>query len=205
MRTIGFDADGVLYDFVGGVIDQMHREERARGLTHESCDRWDIAEAFGIEQHVLDGMCGQPGWASELVVLPGAVEAVERLRKRYRVVCVTSPYEGAPTWQHDRLAALKRDFGFAKWDVLFCSDKSLARVDALIDDKPENLFDDCGDGVFSLGCLIERPWNAEWRKTRFLSSGYQRTNDSENDLFVGSLDRAADVVDAFMFARERRF
>jgi 5'(3')-deoxyribonucleotidase len=154
------DCDGVLADFVTPVVAWAGPD-----FTRDSISEFDILKAWGIEdrQDELDRHCAQPGWCEALPVYEGAREFVDRLRSRFEVVIVTSPYSNVPTWTSERIAWLRKHFGIPKQDVVFCERKNLVRGAALVDDAIHNLEDFDGHRI-----LIDQPWNRASRSLNWL-------------------------------------
>ena len=154
MVRVLLDVDGVLADFCSPVLEWLgFAGEHHRIVEH------DILKCFDLEhlQTELNDFCGRGGFCEGLVVHDGAVEFVERLRKNFEVVVVTSPYVEIRGWEQDRRAWLKRHFGFEKRDVVFASRKSLVSGDFLVDDYPKNFEEFRGEKI-----LIDRPWNRSY-------------------------------------------
>jgi 5'(3')-deoxyribonucleotidase len=152
LNRILLDCDGVLADFVAPVIAWAGGDP----YTRDSITDFDILKAWGIEhrQSDLDAMCAVPGFCESLAVIPGAQAAVERLRRNFEVVIVTSPYSNVPTWTSERITWLNRHFGIDKRDVVFCKRKELVRGDALVDDAIHNL-----ELFPGMRILVDHPWN----------------------------------------------
>lgn len=116
------DMDGTLVDFVSA-FDRVEPEILRQYEGHPD----DIPGVFAL----MDPM-------------PGALEAVEKLRQKYDLyILSSSPWEN-PTALGDKLAWIKKYFGgdgpenifFRK--VVFSSVKHLSRGDILIDDRTAN-------------------------------------------------------------------
>lgn len=125
---IHIDMDGVLVDFTSA-------------LTKVSPE---MLEKFAGEYDNI------PGVFALMDPMPGALEAVDRLKEKYDLyILSSSPWEN-PTALADKLAWVKKYFGgdgrenifFRK--VIFSSVKHLSRGDILIDDRTAN-----GAGDFS--------------------------------------------------------
>lgn len=115
----------------------------------------DFVSAFDrVELEILREYDGRPddipGIFALMDPMPGAIEAIERLRQKYDLyILSSSPWEN-PTALGDKLAWVKKYFGgdgqenifFRK--VIFSSVKHLSRGDILIDDRTAN-----GAGDFS--------------------------------------------------------
>lgn len=162
-KTVGLDADGVLYNFVGAA---------SKWSGFMSCDatEFDIFKAWGkpdLWPH-FDAVAQSPGFCLDLELLPGAQDFVAELKAIADVLIVTSPYRNAPTWAYERECALKRDFGIEREWVMSVRSKQYAKVDILIDDRPSNVEAFPGPSI-----LIDQPWN------RKCVSGFRRSSWGE--------------------------
>lgn len=120
-KIIYIDMDGVLVDF----------ESAFSQLTKD-----DYANYVGQYDNV-------PGIFALMEPMPGAIEAVEKLQRKYDLyILSSSPWEN-PTALGDKLAWVKKYFGDEKDSlfykkVIFSSAKHLSRGDILIDDRTAN-------------------------------------------------------------------
>jgi 5'(3')-deoxyribonucleotidase len=158
MITTLIDCDGLICNFLGGVLDAVNKD-CGTNFQEKDCDKWDIAAAYGTDWKYLSSLIEKPGFCFGLKPFPGAVEAVRRLDLRTDVYCVTSPFSGA-YWMPERTAWLKEYFGFDKSHVIHCYTKKLIRGDFLIDDKPENIAEWSAAWPAGTGIL----WDATYNK-----------------------------------------
>ena len=115
-----FDMDNVLVDFQSGIdkLDEQTKQE--------------------YEEHLDD----VPGIFALIDPMPGAIEAVQKLRERYDLyILSTAPWKN-PTACNDKLAWVKKHFGGEKDDVFYkrlilTHHKDLCHGDYLIDDRPK--------------------------------------------------------------------
>jgi 5'(3')-deoxyribonucleotidase len=151
VKRVGIDCDGVICDFPAAVLAWA-----GAAYTRESITQHDMLKAWNEEhrQAELDAHCSQVGWCESLPVIEGAQAFVERLRRNFEVIVVTSPYSAVPTWTSERITWLQRHFGIPKRDVVFCKRKDLVHTHALVDDKIENLANFPGVRI-----LVDHPWN----------------------------------------------
>ena len=120
MKTLFFDMDNVLVNFQSGIdrLDEKTRQE--------------------YEGHLDD----IPGIFALMDPVPGAVEAVQKLRQRYDLyILSTAPWNNPTAWC-DKLNWVKKHFGsdedspFYK-RIILTHHKDLCHGDYLIDDRPE--------------------------------------------------------------------
>lgn len=127
------DCDGVLADFTTRLLDRI-------GKPGERIDQWAFFDQWGPEKkiEIFKTMNSASIW-EELTPLDGAKGLVRGLKEvGYRVVCVTTPYEGCPTWVHVRRKWLRKHFKIQPQDVIFARDKTLINGDFLVEDKYAN-------------------------------------------------------------------
>jgi len=119
--TLYLDMDGVLVDFESA-LSQLAKDK--------------YVNYAGQYDNV-------PGIFALMEPMPGAIEAVEKLRRKYDLyILSSSPWEN-PTALGDKLAWVKKYFGDEKDSlfykkVIFSSAKNLSRGDILIDDRTAN-------------------------------------------------------------------
>jgi 5'(3')-deoxyribonucleotidase len=158
------DSDGPLSNFTQAWLDALYIETGARH-TPEEVDRWDIhktaffaeiakkvygaviAEAGDVKAAIqaLKSRCIQhvvkPGFCDAIQVQPGAIEAVDRLRKIADVYVVTSPWDSSPTWEFERKNWLKRHFDIHHHNVLQGAAKHLVFGNVFVDDKIDHVLE----------------------------------------------------------------
>lgn len=142
------DVDGVIADFVQGVLDVVYQET---GLLIYPADitEWDflrnldsilkekglsnaISYAARIRQRVL-----QPGFCAGLKPFPEAVETLNKLKEKCKVTLLTTPFFGNPYWKEERTVWAQKHLG--RVDVVHIRDKSPHWGDVFIDDKPDHV------------------------------------------------------------------
>jgi 5'(3')-deoxyribonucleotidase len=141
------DADGVLVDFVGLVLDYVYK---AKGLSYlpSAIDQWDCFAALGLQEHwpYFREQCDRLQLCRSMRPMLGAAEFLAGLRARGEVAICTTPM--TPGWLTQRAEWLEA-FGVPLKDQIHCHAKQdLARFgtisspsagwDVLIDDKVEN-------------------------------------------------------------------
>lgn len=152
--TIGVDADGILFDYVGDCALVVNLLFGAKIASIENCKYWDNLKSWGCEhlKEQVDNWFASPGIVRNMTVIPDAKYLIEQLRyitKGDFVVITSCP----PTWHKERAEALQ-ELGVSKYDICFSYKKNLFNVDALIDDCPNNFVNFKGRRL-----LRDRPWN----------------------------------------------
>jgi 5'(3')-deoxyribonucleotidase len=85
------DVDEVLADYQGAFFDTLY-DLYGRRLTADAYTTWDIESNLTLQES--DGIrkaMAHPGWCSSIKPIPGALEAIQELRKFAEVIAVTSP------------------------------------------------------------------------------------------------------------------
>ena len=119
--SLFFDMDNVLVNFQSGI------------------NRLDEQTKQKYEGHLDD----VPGIFALMDPMPGAIEAVQKLRERYDLyILSTAPWKN-PTACNDKLAWVKKHFGGEEGDVFYkrlilTHHKDLCHGDYLIDDRPKS-------------------------------------------------------------------
>ena len=128
MKTLFIDMDNVLVNFQSGIdrLDEKTRQE--------------------YEGHLDD----IPGIFALMDPVPGAVEAVQKLRERYDLyILSTAPWNNPTAWC-DKLNWVKKHFGGGEDSpfykrIILTHHKDLCHGDYLIDDRPHK----CGVEKFT--------------------------------------------------------
>ena len=150
-RTALIDCDGVLCDFVGGVL----------ALTLEVTGIQLVPEDFPPTWYLLQNLAdvlrnkGQdnphraaaevlrrmqlPGFCAELQPFPGAQEAVQRIERAYTCVIATTPCWAFEHWTAERLQWVQRHLALPARRVVFLENKEMLRGAFLLDDRPETV------------------------------------------------------------------
>jgi 5'(3')-deoxyribonucleotidase len=155
---IGVDVDGVVADFVGPVLRHVALRT-GRQLTDSDIARFDMAGALGADawESVKRELLSPPGFALGLEPYPGAVQGVRALREMGRVVFVTTPFTGSPTWSFERTEWLMKRLDASRSDIAHLVDKTLFAGDILVDDAPNQLEAWVRSGRAAV--RMARPWN----------------------------------------------
>jgi 5'(3')-deoxyribonucleotidase len=138
--VVGVDVDGVLADLLTPAFELLARRY---GLVRSMADMttWHLDDLLPEALRVPFWRdLGASGYLhDQLLPYPGAVEGLARLRAAADIFVVTSYLRHAPTWVHERDAWLERHFGVNRQHIVHTGAKHVVRLDALIDDRPENI------------------------------------------------------------------
>jgi 5'(3')-deoxyribonucleotidase len=164
---VGFDLDGVLFNFGQSVHDYLIAT--GRGDLWKSGEdlkpRWDFYKAFRdswtdeeFVQFCHEG--ADAGYIFRGNVRENAVEAVWQVKNMgHEIIIITDRGFGTtPEVSHNATREWWAEYGFPEYDELhFSADKTIAPTDIFIEDKLENY-----DRVTAAGTtcwLVNRPWN----------------------------------------------
>lgn len=160
---VGIDLDGVVYDFAESLRNHLLvKDSWARAADYPPPTRWEFYEDWGYGLHEFVFECNR-GVNAGIIFntgkpFTGAAEAFERIRAAgHSIHIVTDRTFGKPGQ-----AALHTIAWLHRWDlhydsITFASDKTIADVDVMVDDRPENFHALTKAGVDAW--LLTRPWN----------------------------------------------
>jgi len=139
---IGIDMDQVLNN-LNKKWFKTYNEKYNDNLTMEDVTAWNMLNFVKPEcGRDIFKILATPGFFRDLEIQPNAQEVVEWLCKYYDVYVVSAAHYANTG---DKGLWLKEFFPFIKYEnIIFCNDKSLIRMDYLIDDAPHNLIDFTG-------------------------------------------------------------
>jgi 5' nucleotidase, deoxy (Pyrimidine), cytosolic type C protein (NT5C) len=162
---VGFDLDGVVYDFRRAISDYLVNTGRTDCSLDRALSHWDFYEGWGLTlDEYLD--LYEAGVDAGQVLrygdpFPGSVEATEALeRAGHTIHIVTDRSVGSrPGISSRHTAAWLADHNFVFHSLTFSSDKTAVDTDFFIDDRFENYTARVAKG---LNChLLTRPWNQD--------------------------------------------
>ncbi len=135
-KTALFDCDGPLSMFT----------ERTVELVQTRIPGWMPADEWAIDSNLSDEMRAwvklqwkTRGFASSLMCVPGAAEAVRAVEEVADVYIVTAPMDDSETWSWERVQWVKRHLGLDRTRIISAVDKHLVFGHVLVDDKVTNL------------------------------------------------------------------
>jgi 5'(3')-deoxyribonucleotidase len=140
-RIVVLDADGVLLDFIGPVLDTI---ASITGRVHQREDvyAFDFAKCLGLtasEKKAVQHRLSDPAWWLAQPPCPGAQDGVRELAKVAEIYVATAPWESCESWAHARRRTLAGYFGIASDKVLPTHAKHLVCADFVVDDRTEVL------------------------------------------------------------------
>lgn len=133
MLRVGIDLDGVVFDFDGRMLAEFAK----RGIYFSSVQEMQTQIPKDHNLVLLHRKIrAERGFFRDLDLLPGALEHVLLLKERYDIYFVSTPEVNNPTCCEDKLHSIASIFGpELLCKTIFAHDKTLVRVDVLIDDK----------------------------------------------------------------------
>lgn len=162
---IGFDLDGVVYDFRKALSEFLVASGRTECTIEAALPHWDFFEGWGLNlNEYLDLYRAGVDAGYVLRVgdpYPGAVDATRTLAAAgHSIHIVTDRSVGTDAGAPARhTAAWLAEHGFVFDSLTFSSDKTVVPTDYFIDDRYENYVARRSAGQ---NChLLTRPWNAD--------------------------------------------
>jgi len=134
------DVDGVVADFVGGVLNELHDRGIAKDKDLVSIGPRHMFDYLSDEEAVVARqIINAPGFAQRLGTVPGARYGVEQLVSMgFQVVFLTAPWDDSPTWCYDRTKWLEAMFPY-DCSIIFTHAKWHVKGDLFLDDYLPNL------------------------------------------------------------------
>lgn len=158
--SIILDSDGVLSDFVAGVLPLVE-EVTGKRFTHADVTMFNFVEALGLtttEGAAVKKLIGsRRGFAASLPPYPNARQGVRRLRELGDVICVTTPWDTNPWWRAERDSWLALHFGIEV--VKHADDKSDYDADLFVDDRSTHVRDWLSKRPDRVGVFWRTPHN----------------------------------------------
>ncbi|SPN78967.1 5'-3'-deoxyribonucleotidase [Cedratvirus Zaza IHUMI] len=142
MLRVGIDLDGVVFDFDGRMLQEFSK----RGICFSSTQ--EMQETIPKHNNLIllhRTIRAERGFFRNLDLLPGALEHVIQLKQNYDIYFVSTPELTNPSCCDDKLHNIVSAFTPVLGEdgvksllqkTILTHDKTLVRVDVLIDDKP---------------------------------------------------------------------
>ena len=139
------DADGVLVDFNGGALD-VYARLTGNYVDPQSLTEWEFTSSLKFDNEGMRDLfwrhLNEEGFCKNLKPLPGAVEAIKKLRDmQVDVHVVTSPMKTCPTWTHEREFWIAKHLNLPRTRIHHSAFKAVYSGDLFIDDKPEHVME----------------------------------------------------------------
>lgn len=161
---VGFDLDGVLYDFGNSVRRYLDSIERQYGWKDDAPEPhdWNFFEYWGMDRDEFVQICHDgvdAGYIFQGDIRPNAKDAVKAVKAAgHQIVIITDRQFGCePVQSHNATRAWLAEHGIVYDELYFSADKTVAPTDVFVEDKLENY-----DHLIMSGtpcALITRPWN----------------------------------------------
>ncbi len=154
MTIVLLDVDGVLADFVGGVLASVEEPP-----AYDKVNDYDLSKVLNPNQyHDFLQFSSYAGWCKKLKWYDGAKDFVTNLDLAgCEVHAVTTAWEKSHHWHRERLEWLAPRI---PWDrVTFTTQKRLVRGDFLVEDSARNLQKWAAAHPNGTPILLDRPWN----------------------------------------------
>lgn len=162
---IGFDLDGVVYDFLSCFREYVMKVRPDLEVEDKGSTRWEFYEDWGLSLGEFLNLMRDAAEAGHLYTTQPPIEGIADVmywcrNAGHSVHIITHRAEYGAKANTERW--------LAKWGVphdtlTFSKDKHIVDADVLIEDRPENLIDwfSCTDKP---GIIMEQPWNEEFRR-----------------------------------------
>jgi 5'(3')-deoxyribonucleotidase len=136
------DVDGVIANFVQAALNVLH-DLSGTVIDPNTITTGEVFDSIpepyrSWKGAVYNDLKGRGGCRS-IPVYPGSRNGVERLREICDVTIVTSPFEGSPTWMHERERWLEEHFDIDRKHIIHATEKHRVHGDVFIDDKLSHL------------------------------------------------------------------
>lgn len=153
---IYLDVDGVLANWVQGVLDRFKPEAEACGLTHDKVNTWDIHALLGITDDELWGRIQDEFFWANLAVYDWAYEVHDLCRQFAPVTFLTSPGD-CPAAASGKMKWLQARFPGHELIMTKHKHHVAGRGRLLVDDSEKNCTKWCDAGGTCV--IFPQPWN----------------------------------------------
>lgn len=133
-KVVLIDMDSVIVDLLQPWLD-LYNDEYKDDLQIEDIDRWNTHELASCGEEIYKYLT--PDFFASLPPLPGAVEAINDLKKNFTIVVVTA----SPNAESMGAKAVwcQKHLGLGLHNFMAAKKKYLVQGDVLIDDSPKNI------------------------------------------------------------------
>ena len=161
---VGFDLDGVLYDFGNSVRRYLDSIGRPYGFKDEAPEphNWNFFEYWGMDYAEFKQICNDgvdAGYVFHGPARPHAAESVNRVADMgHEIIIITDRFFGSdPLNSHRATENWLSEHGIGFHELWFTPNKCHVPTDLFVEDKLENY--DAVVAAGTKGFLINRPWN----------------------------------------------
>ncbi len=165
MARIGWDLDGVEYDFAASVRRTIkHFEVVLPNYTETEVEpnNWNFYRDWGMTDGEFVDLCHKGADAGIIFAgprRPNGKESMDRLRAAGHTIHIVTDraFGSHPDVSEKITKQFLQEHGYEYDSLTFSADKTVVETDYFIEDKLENYdaLDEIGVGVY----LINRPWN----------------------------------------------
>jgi 5'(3')-deoxyribonucleotidase len=150
MKNIGLDMDGVIVNFIEPILKML--EVHVNDITDYKLDK-----LFPKRKEEIQNMYGKKGYFSSLKPYPKAIDFMNKLKKidGVKLWFISKPAKTFPDTWSDKVIWIGNYLPFMLNTTILCGDKSLVKMDILIDDDPNNLITNNSKDKI----LMDQPWN----------------------------------------------
>lgn len=164
MARVGWDLDGVEYDFAESVrrtVKHFGLDDKFR-LCEGEPSSWYFYRAWGMSDAEFVELCHRGADAGIIfsgVRRPGGLESMKRVRNAGHEVHIVTDrsFGSSPEVSQEITRMFLLTHGYEYDSLTFSADKTVVPTDYFIEDKLENY--DALDAVGTEVYLINRPWN----------------------------------------------
>lgn len=138
LKSIAIDMDEVMADTLGAYI-ALYNREYGKGIKRDDVIGKNIKDVVDADkQAIVSSYIDREGFFYGLEPKEGAIEIIRQLDVHYDVYVATAAME-SPNAFNEKYLWLRDHFPFLNpMNFIFCGDKSILRVDYLIDDNPKH-------------------------------------------------------------------
>jgi len=161
---IGFDLDGVAYNFEDSVRRYLIKWHLYDAEELPNPTGWDFHQAWGFEREDFEAVCND-GVDSTIIFgtgdpYPGTAEAMHRIKDAgHSIHIVTARFFGSPGMAQRNTMQWLAEHDIPFDTVTFARDKTVVRTDYMIEDNLGNF--DALQAAGTHAVLMDRPWNQD--------------------------------------------
>jgi len=165
MKRIAIDMDDVMADTTRKIVSVLNHRMGKQYTFEELEANAALRQSFYADYQKDNAFLWEPGFFSDIPVMPNAQAVVKSLCDHYEVFVVSAATE-FPHSLKEKMDWLKAHFPFISWThTVFCGHKYMIQADYLIDDHERNLKTFTGEPI-----LFSAPHNLHL-------IGYDRVKD----------------------------